>query len=104
MVNNIKEMKIMKKRILNIVVGIACSAVLASCAMTLPKAISNAPMGDKKGVSSSVVLFGSIYLNGSYGVKDAASKGKITGAIATIDEKTSNFVFFMTKDLIVTSK
>ena len=88
----------MKKRILNIIIGAACTAVLASCAITLPKAISIAPIGDKKGVSTSVVLFNSIYLNGSYGVKDAANKGKITGAIATIDEKTSNFVFFVKKE------
>jgi len=103
MVNNLKEKKIMKKRILNIIIGTACTAVLASCAITLPVAVSNAPIGDKKGVSSTIV-FGGIYFNGNYGVKDAASKGKITGAIATIDEKTSNFVFFAKKELIVTSK
>lgn len=72
--------------------------------MTLPKAVSNAPIGDKKGVSSSVVIFGTIYLNGNYGVKEAAKNGKITGAIATVDEKTTSYVFFMKKELIVTSK
>jgi len=94
----------MKKRILNVIIAASCSALLASCAITLPVAVSIAPIGTKTGVSSSVVLFGSIYLNGDYGVKDAANKGKISGAIATIDEKTTSYVFFSKKELIVTSK
>jgi len=85
------------------IVGVACSAVLASCAITLPVAVSNAPIGEKRGVSTTTIFAG-IYFNSNYGVKEAATKGKITGPIATIDEKTSNYIFFFKKELIVTSK
>ena len=97
-------MKNMKNRIINVIIAAACTALFTSCAITLPVAVSNAPIGAKTGVSETVIIFGTIYLNSNYGVKEAAQKGKITGAIATIDEKTSNFVFFAKKELIVTSK
>jgi hypothetical protein len=104
MVNNRKEIENMKKRILNVIIAASCTALLASCAITLPVAVSNAPIGTKTGVSETTIIFGSIYLNSNYGVKEAAQKGKITGAIATIDEKTTNLFFITKKELIVTSK
>jgi len=77
---------------------------LSSCTVIKPVTISNAEIGELRGESKSVVLFGVIYLNSKYGIKDAANDGNITSAIATVDEKTTNFIFFSTKTLIVTAK
>jgi len=78
--------------------------VLSSCTVTLPVAVSNAEIGEKRGVSESTVLFGVIFLNGEYGVKEAAKNGGISTAIATVDEETKNMIFFAKKKLIVTAK
>lgn len=77
---------------------------VASCTITMPVTASRAEIGDKRGVSESVVIFGTIYLNKDYGVKDAAEDGEITSAIATVDEKTTDYIIFQKKELIVTAK
>jgi hypothetical protein len=43
-------------------------------------------------------------LNSKYGIKDAAKNGNITSAIATVDEKTTSFLLFSKKTIIVTAK
>jgi len=80
------------------------AATLSSCTVTLPVTVSRAEIGEKRGVSKTGVLFGVIYLNGEYGIKEAAKKGKITSAIATVDEKTTSYLIFSKKELIVTAK
>ncbi len=79
-------------------------ALVSSCTVILPVTASRAEIGDKKGVSTSVVVFGMIYLNKNYGIKDAAKNGNITSAIATVDEKTKTMLFYQVKELIVTAK
>jgi|TARA_X000000368_G_scaffold109029_1_gene84849 hypothetical protein len=86
-----------------ILTGIVAT-IMASCTVTMPVAVSNAEIGDKRGVSESTVLFGVIYLNGNYGLKEAAVNGGISTAIATIDEETKDMIFFAKKKLIVTAK
>ena len=51
-------MKNINKLILAGVVAI----IMTSCTVTMPVAVSNAEIGDKRGVSESTVLFGVIYL------------------------------------------
>lgn len=92
----------MKNKILKLLAGVLVVA-LASCTVTMPVTVSNAPIGSKKGVSETVVVLKFIYLNNEYGIKEAAKKGKITGAIATVDEKTTNMILFSKKELIVTA-
>lgn len=95
----------MKKRILKFASAGILLAFLSSCSVSVPVAFSNATIGAKKGVSTSLVVFG-IDLNQNYGVKDAAKNGKITSAIATVDQKTTRYfsVLVMQKELIVTAE
>jgi hypothetical protein len=100
-VNNIKKMK---RLILSIVVASATLATMGSCTVVRPVTISDAEMGDLRGESHSIVVFGGVYLNPKYGIKDAAYNGNITSAIATVDEKTTSFLLFSRKTMIVTAK
>ena len=84
--------------------GVAIAAAMSSCTVTMPVAISDAPIGGKRGVSETNVLFGIIYMNENYGIKEAAENGKITGGIGAIDEKTTNYLVFAKKELIVLGK
>lgn len=75
-------------------------ASMTSCITTLPKAASSHPIGTKKGISSTYIIFG-VDLNFKYGVEEAIKSGKITGPISIIDEKYSNFILFEKRELIV---
>ena len=81
-----------------------CLLAITSCTTILPVAVSDAEVGSKSGMSESTVLFGSIYLNKEFGIKDAAENGNITSAIATVDMKTKSYLIFQKKTLIVTAK
>lgn len=94
----------MKRILSKIAIASLLLVFASSCAITVPVTVSRAPIGNKKGVSESIVILGVLYLNGKYGVKDAANKGKISSAIATIDEKTTNYLLFAKKELIVTAE
>ena len=91
------------KKFTTLFIAAGISLVFASCSLTMPVAVSKAEIGQLRGSSSTVVLFG-IYLNSEYGVKEAATNGNITSAIATADEKVTNFIIFQTRELIVTAK
>ncbi len=95
----------MKKRLLQIISAGLLLGIVSSCSVSVPKAFSGAPIGNKKGVSESFVILG-IDLNQKYGIKEAASKGKISGAIATVDEKRTPYLAFLVfkKELIVTAE
>lgn len=93
----------MKNTINKIVLAVVLVSAMASCTVTVPVTASRAEIGDLKGESTSVVMFG-IYFNKNYGIKEAAKKGKITSAIATIDKRTKNFIIFRKETLIVTAK
>lgn len=95
----------MKKLLLS---GIA-AATLASCSMTSPVTATNNPIGSKEGKSETTCIFyggglsSGIVLNKSYGIAEAAKKGKIT-KIATVDLKVQNFLIFSKNTLIVTGE
>jgi hypothetical protein len=88
----------------NIAIAGLIAGAMSSCTVILPVTASKAEIGELRGTSESIVLFQTIYLNKNYGLKEAAKKGKITSAIATIDEKTTNYLIFTKKELIVTAK
>jgi len=90
----------MKK--LKVIAAVAALA-LTSCTVIAPVTASRAEIGSLRGVSKTSVIFG-IELNKEYGVKDAANNGKIKSAIATVDEKITNYILFQKKELIVTAK
>jgi hypothetical protein len=92
------------KKIYQIVSVIAAAAILSSCSVTNPVTASAAPIGNKVGTSNTLVLFGTLHLNKNYGVAEAARNGKIKGGVATVDVKTTNYLFFVKKELIVTGE
>jgi hypothetical protein len=85
------------------ILALVLSMALTSCTVIAPVTASRAEIGDLRGVSETTVFFG-IELNKNYGVKEAATNGKIKSAIATVDEKVTNYVLFQKKQLIVTAK
>ena len=97
-----KNVKMMKNSNKILFTGLAAIA-LSSCSMILPVSVSNNAIGTKTGVSTTMVLFGTVYTNSNYGISDACKQGKITGKTSTVDEKTTNMVFFVKKEMIVTS-
>ncbi len=83
--------------------AVVLSIALTSCTVIAPVTASRAEIGNLRGVSETTVFFG-IELNKDYGIKDAANNGKIKSAIATVDEKVTNYIIFQKKELIVTAK
>lgn len=92
------------RKLRNIAIAGMVAGAMSSCTVILPVTASKAEIGELRGTSESIVLFQTIYLNKNYGLQEAAKKGKITSAIATIDEKTTNYLIFSKKELIVTAK
>ncbi len=90
------------KKIKTIAACVVLTLGLSSCTVTVPHAVTDHPIGAKKGSSKTGVIFGVIYLNGDYSVADAAKKGKIKGPISTIDIKTTRYFLYSTKEIIVT--
>lgn len=79
---------------------IAAAALLSSCSVTTPLAISEAPIGNKTGTSSTVVLFG-IHTNKEYGIAEAAKNGMIKGGVGIADIQVKNYLLFVKKTIIV---
>ncbi len=76
---------------------------LTSCTVIAPITASRAELGTARGISETTSFLG-IEFNKNYGVKEAANNGKIKTAIATVDEKVTNYYIFKKKQLIVTAK
>lgn len=89
------------KKVFTLACVIVAATILTSCSVTAPYAVSSAPIGNKTGTSSTVVLFGFWQLNRDFGIAEAAHNGKITGGIATVDMKTKHCFLFMKKEIIV---
>jgi len=84
-------------------IAIVATLALTSCTVIVPVTASRAEIGNLRGTSETTVFLG-IEFNKNYGIKEAAKNGKIKSAIATVDEKISNYIFFQKKQLIVTAK
>lgn len=91
------------KKLKNVGIIAVAALALTSCTVIAPVTASRAEIGSKRGVSETTVFLG-IEFNKNYGVKDAATNGKISSAIATVDEKITNYILFCKKELIVTAK
>ncbi len=109
------------KKVINTIAAAAIVMVFASCSLSAPFLLTNNKIGDKKGVSTTVSLFGgglaytnsapvmgrSVYngimLNPDFGIPEAAKKGKIQ-KIATVDIRYDWYFFFTKKTFIVTGE
>ena len=100
----------MSKSIYLAVAGAAL--VLASCSTTVPYAATNNPIGSSVGKSKTTLILGGagsgnleagISTNKNFGVIEAAKKGNIE-RLATVDVKTTNFIFFQKVEIIVTGE
>lgn len=99
----------MKKYIL----GTLVIGLMASCSVTRPYAVTNNTIGSKQGVSKTNILFGAstgntlaaglIVTNKNFGVIEAAKNGKLN-TVATVDVKTTNFLFFQKVEVMVTGE
>ena len=97
--------------------------ILSSCSITQPLMLTNNPIGNKVGTSSTASIFSGgganalhyapmhgsgglwqgLIFNKKFSVADAAKNGGIS-KIATVDLKTSWYVFFTKKTYIVTGE
>lgn len=93
--------------------GIAVIALVSSCSLTRPYAVTNNYIGNKQGVSKTTVIFGTsmgnqlatglFVTNKNFGVIEAAKKGDVK-VIGAVDVKTTNYVFFQKVEVIVTGE
>ncbi len=94
----------MRKILSASLLSLGLAAILTSCAITMPKDVTNNPVGSKTGRSSSIVLFHVFYLNGNYSLMEAVKNGGIKGGVSTVDIKTSNYLLFSKQEIIVTGE
>ena len=95
------------------IIALSAIGLMASCSITRPYTATNNPIGSKVGKSETGVIFGTsagdelavgvFVLNKNFGVIEAAKKGKIN-KIATVDVKTTNYLFFQKVEIIVTGE
>jgi len=95
------------------IIGALTVGLMASCSLTRPYAVTNNPLGSKKGVSTTGIILGGsqgeelavglFVTNKDFGVIEAAKKGKIT-KIGAVDVKTTNYIFFTKVEVIVTGE
>ncbi len=90
-------------KIKNILSVAIATAVLSSCAMTVPFKVTNNEVGTKIGKSTTIVIAGVIFLNKKFGIIDAAKQGKIS-KIGVVDLRTDNFLIFTKQQFIVSGE
>lgn len=93
---------------------------LSSCSTTVPLTATENPIGNKIGTSKTTCLFpvappqttasinmlltsSGICFNKNYSIYEAANEGGIS-EVATVDLKTTNYVFWTEYELVVTGK
>lgn len=100
------------KNLKNITFIATLAIIFASCSVTYPYTATNNPIGSKRGVSKTTIIFGGanehnlgagIVTNKNYGVIEAAKKGKVD-KIATVDIKVTNLILFRKAEIIVTGE
>lgn len=94
----------MKRKFTSIFIAGALISILSSCStsMIVPVAVTDNPVGTKKGVAKATAIFG-ICTNCDVGAAKAAKNGKIT-KIATVDFKVKASFFKTTYETIVTGE
>jgi hypothetical protein len=108
----------MKKMILKSMGAFAIAVAFSSCSVTNPLTATNNPIGDRVGKSTNNCLFsantygagpglatsyGLCFNTKNYGIYEAASSADIQ-KVATVDLKTTNYLFFTKFELIVTGE
>jgi hypothetical protein len=85
--------------------AVACVGLfISSCAVTVPYAATDQPIGSKTGISATS-RFLNFEFNGEHGVAEAAKNGGIQGPISTVDIRTTNYIFLFSKrEIIVTGE
>lgn len=93
----------------------ALAIVLTSCSVTMPYAVTNNTVGEKRGISKTNLILGTtgawggniqaglFSTNKNFGVIEAAKKGKIE-TIGSVDIKTTNYILFKKVEVIVTGE
>ncbi len=90
----------MKQKLTTYISILFLCSMLASCSVMAPVAVTDNPVGTRKGVASAKTFFG--FGNVDVGIEKAAKNGKIT-RVATVDYKvTTTFLFYAKYETIVT--
>ena len=90
----------MKQKLTTYISILFLCSMLASCSVMAPVAVTDNPVGTRKGVAMAKTYFG--FGNVDVGIEKAAKNGKIT-RIATVDYKVmTTFLFYSKYETIVT--
>ena len=82
----------------------AITAMVSSCALTMPVNATSNPVGNKVGSAKATGYLGILFFNADASIQTAAKNGGIT-EISTVDVKTTNILnIIFTYETIVTGK
>lgn len=82
----------------------AITAMVSSCALTMPVNATSNPVGNKVGSAKATGYLGILFFNADASIQTAAKNGGIT-EISTVDVKTTNILnIILTYETIVTGK
>jgi len=83
---------------------LAITAMVSSCALTMPVNPTSNPVGNKVGSAKATGYLGILFFNADASIQTAAKNGGIT-EISTVDVKTTNILnIILTYETIVTGK
>ena len=83
---------------------LAITAMVSSCALTMPVNATSNPVGNKVGSAKATGYLGILFFNADASIQTAAKNGGIT-EISTVDVKTTNILnIILTYETIVTGK
>ena len=94
----------MINKIKTIFLLLAITAMVSSCALTMPINATSNPVGNKVGSAKATGFLGILFFNADASIQTAAKNGGIT-EISTVDVKTTNILnIILTHETIVTGK
>ena len=94
----------MINKIKTIFLLLAITAMVSSCALTMPVNATSNPVGNKVGSAKATGQLGILFFNADASIQTAAKNGGIT-EISTVDVKTTNILnIILTYETIVTGK
>jgi hypothetical protein len=94
----------MTNKIKTIFLLFAITAMVSSCALTMPVNATSNPVGNKVGSAKATGYLGILFFNADASIQTAAKNGGIT-EISTVDVKTTNILnIILTYETIVTGK
>ena len=94
----------MINKIKTIFLLLAITAMVSSCALTMPVNATSNPVGNKVGSAKATGYLGILFFNADASIQTAAKNGGIT-EISTVDVKTTNILnIIFTYETIVTGK